>query len=414
MKSNKKHIRIDYAPLNLAVSVQCLTPSYPALQVLDSTGSSPQYTPDREVNETVLWPQVFASAADGSWHNQYANLLLVDMKWFVNGVDITTHPDWTGNNGVGDPKFKIDETRSNNRGSIHIKRNVAPTEQYSLHFEGVIADTRLGTRIPIVTEEVILSTEDKTEDAFSLSIGDDQVIQYNPFKDKLFLYDYKVAHGQITASSAAELAATDENAYLRRIPVTLFQGAKAATSGFTIELYRVNSATSFTKLTVDTENEVEEIANDHITLDLRTVTKGDYLVRAVLTDSARPNPQMQFSVNRVYTEFKIVPSNGTSILPSDVQRFDKAMVQADGNIVECPDSILKINWFTDSANTKGLAHNEGETTLFTIAKTGIGHTYEDDWLDVYCEAEIKSALDIATDESGNTLTDENGDTLIFN
>ena len=61
-----------------------------------------------------------------------------------------------------------------------------------------------------------------------------------------------------------------------------------------------------------------------------------------------------------------------------------------------------------------MEHNEGGITVFDIQKTGIGSDYTDDWIDVATEAVQKPAYCVATDESGNTLTDENGNILIFN
>ena len=411
MRSNKTRIRIDYAPLNVAVSLECLTPTYPAMQVFNSDNG--EYEPDREINPSIFWPMVIAHASDGSWHNQYANSILTNMKWFVDGVEISQHPDWKGLTSDNQPLYSIDESGASSRGAITIRKNVPPQTQYTLHFEGVVTDPRLGTNLPIVSDDFILSTEDKSEDAYSISIGDDQIIQYNPFKDKLHLYNYKVAHGIITASAAAEAAATDENAYLRTIAVSVFKAEKQITSGFALHLYRVNSPTSFTEITAG-QDEVISITNAAITLDLRLVTKADYLVRAVLAGSSRPNPQIQFSVNRVYQDFNCRPTNGTSILPDDVQRYDVAMCDSEGEIVECPESILKILWKTDSTYLNELLHNEGGHTLFTIAKTKIGANYDDDWLDVYTESEIKPAFSDAIDESGNNFVDESGNDFIFN
>lgn len=415
MQSNKKRIRIDYAPLSVAVSVQCLTPLRPALQVFNGAlASGRQYEPDREVSPSQFWPEVIANTSDGSWHNQYANMLLTEMHWYVDGVEISQHPDWTGNNGQGVPKYEIDNSSSNYRGAITIRQNVSPDKQYSLHFEGVITDSRLGTLIPIKTDPFVLSTEDVSEDAFSLSIGDDQIIQYNPFKDKLHLYEYKVAHGKVTASASAEAAATDENAYKRTIPVTVYQGANIITTGYTVKLYRVDGINTFTELNATSNKEVLSISNTAIVLDLRLITKEDFLVVAVLTDSARPNPQMQFSVNRVYQNYNLEPTNGASILPSDIQRYDEVMASSDGNVVEEPESIIKIDWYTDSATITHQWHNEGQKTIFTIAKTGIGNTYTDDWLDIQAEGEIKPAYDVAIDTNGDIFVDESGNTLIFN
>lgn len=405
MRSNKKRIRVDYAPLNLAVSVECTTPLSPAMQVFNA--ALQEYEPDRSLTPAVFWPMIMANANDGSWHNQYANSILTNMKWFVDGVDITTLQDWAN-------LYSIDTGDGSYRGAITIMRNVPPTQQFSLHFEGEITDPRLGTVMTVISDPIVLSTQDASEDAFSLSIGDDQIIQYNPFKDKLHLYDYKVAHGLITASAANEAAAMDENAYIREIPVSLFQGETPVQSGYTLKLFRVNSPTSFTELTAG-EGEVVSITATAITLDLRVVTKQDYLIKAIITNSERAAPQLQFSVNRVYQDYDCLPTNGTSINPGDIQRFDVAMVSSDGNVVENPENIIQIIWKTDSANITGQVHNEGEKTLFTLAKTGIGNNYNDDWLDIYTESEIKPQHDFATDgTNGDQFVDENGDKLIFN
>ena len=404
MRSNKKRIRVDYAPLNIAVSMECITPLSPALQVYNS--ALDEYEPDRSFTPAVFWPMIMANANDGSWHNQYANHILTQMKWFVDGVDISTLQDWTN-------LYEIDNTDSSYRGAITIKRNLEPSEQFSLHFEGVITDPRLGTVLNIISDPIILSTQDVSEDSYSISIGDDQIIQYNPVQDKLHLYNYKVAHGIVTASAAAEAAATDENAYLRTIPVTLYQGDSIVQSGYTVKLFRVNNPTSFTELTAG-QDEVVAITATGITLDLRQVTKSDYLVKAIISDSARVSPQVQFSVNRVYQNYECRPTNGTSINPGDVQRFDKVMVDSEGNVVEYPESIIRMIWKTDTDTITGQEHNEGDSTLFTIAKTGIGENYDDDWMDIYIESEIKEMHKKAVDENGDHFTDENGNKFIFN
>ncbi|MGM9737821.1 MAG: hypothetical protein ACI3ZT_05340 [Candidatus Cryptobacteroides sp.] len=411
MISNKKRIRVDYAPLNLAVSIECLTPGSPALQVYNSANE--EYEPNRHLSPSVFWPMIMANANDGSWRNQYANAILTDMKWYVDDIEISQHPDWNGTLSDGRAKYVIDNTDSNYRGAITLNENISPEKQYSFHFEGKITDPRLGTVLNVKSDAFVLSTQDVSEDSYSLSIGDDQIIQYNPFKDKLHLYDYKVAHGLISASSAAEVEATDENAYIREIPVSLFQGSNRVTNGYSIKLYRITGINTLTELSAGSE-EVISITPTVIALDLRVVTKADYLIKAIIVNSARIEPQLQFSVNRVYQEYNCRPTNGTSINPGDVMRFDKAMVDSDGNIVECPENIIRIIWKTDSATITELVHNEGEKTLFSLAKTGIGINYNDDWLDIYTETEIKNQHDFAIDEEGNQFVDENGNKLIFN
>lgn len=403
METSRKRIKRDYAPLNVAVSLACISTGSLPTQVYNAGNN--QYEADRELTPCVISPIVVAHAKDGSWRNPHANILLAEMKWYVNGKNISTLSDWNG-------LYTIDTTESSTRGAISIKRNVPPGTVYSLHFEGVVADTRTGTNMPITSEDIQLSTSDKSEDGYALSIGESQIIRYDPFKDKLFLYEYKVAQGLISASSSAQNAATDENAYKCQIPITVYKGIKIISSGFTIKLYSVSSSGSLTELSTSSNKEILEISSSRITLDLRLITKQDFVVRAFV--GSRQIGQEQFSVNRMYPKFRCSPTNGTAIGFNDTERYDVAMVDNEGNIVECPESVLKIVWKSDSEYKKGVYHNEGRDSLFQLIKTGIGSTYQDDWLDVYTEAEYKPAHCIATDENGNIFTDENGNILIFN
>ncbi len=401
MEISKKRIRIDYAPLNVAVSVVNITPNSPVVQVFNAFTN--QYEPNRALSPTVILPQVVASATDNSWGDPHSNHALAEMKWFANGVDISTLSEW-------DNLYAIN-TVGSHRGAISIYRNFSPGEQVSLHFEGVLADNRLGVNIPIKTEPIVLSCSDKSQNMYSLSIGDDMIIQYNPFKDKLFLYEYKVAHGLIQASTAAKNAATDENSYNRSIQITLFSGEQIQTSGYTIKLFRVNSATSFTEL-VAGEDEVVSISPTQVTLDLRLVKKSDYVIRAYAEN--REVAMVQFSVNRLNPKYTIRMTNGTDIHPNDTQRYDEVMVDNDGNIVECPGSIIRIIWMADSQAKTNVVLNEGDVTQFLLSKTGIGSSYNDSWIELFTMSELKEAHNIATDENNNIFTDENGNDLIFN
>lgn len=379
----------------------CITPNSPVVQVCNTFIN--QYEPDRTLTPTVLLPQVVANASDGSWPQPHSNTYLANVKWLCDGVDITTIPVWQG-------KYEIGTTGST-KGALTVKRNFTPSEQVSLVFKAVLSDPRTGINYPIETDPVIFSCAVKSQDQFSVGIGDSQIIQYDMFKDKLAVYDYKVAHGLLTASAAAKTAATDENAYIRDIPVSVFRGEQPMTNGFTLKYYRVNSDLTLTDLQL-TDDEIISFDNTHIVLDLRLVVKADYLVKAIVEN--REVAQIQFSVNRIYPAFSIRPTNGIAISPGDIDRTDVAMVDCDGNIVECPEVMLRMVWKTDSFTLTGKVHNEGERAYFLLTSTGIGDNYTNDWLDVYVEADHKVAHCVATDELGQVLTDETGTDLIFN
>ncbi len=406
MRSNKKRIRIDYAPLNVAVSVSCLTPASPAMQVYNaSLPSGEQYEPDRSLSPSQFQPLVYAQANDGSWDKALVNGSLAQMHWYVNNEEITTLPDWEG-------LYSIDTSTTDKRGTITISRNVRPSERLMLHFEGVIADKRLGTNIEVITDPVTLSTEDASEDTYQVSIGDSQAIQYNPFNDKLLIYNYKVAQGLITPSESEEAAATDVNAHIRRIPVTVYKGSKAMTSGYILHLYRING-TVLTELN-EGEDEVVTIGLDSITLDMRVVEKADYLIKVEIADTKRVEPQIHFSIGRIYPPFDCRPTNGAGINVDDEYRLDSAQVSCNNRIVDCPAALVEILWCTDTATKERMVHNEGVSTKFKIADTGIGATHEDDWLDVYTEFEMRPTYAVAASEGGDTFVNEKGENLIFN
>ncbi len=405
MEPTRKRIRKEYAPLNVAVSLICLTSGSPVTQVFAAKTST--YEPNREVTPTVLMPEITLNASDGSLQSPYGNdkLATSSMQWYVNDVRIELVTELAG-------KYEI-LTSGSTKGGIIISKNVPVGRRYAFRFEGEIADNRLGVNIPIKTEELTLSTSDKSEDAYSLDLIEDTLIKYNPFTDKLHLYEYKVAQGLVIESSSARQAAIDSNAYYRTIPITLYKGTEVITTGFTMKLFKVNSNLTLTEITAaNDDNEVESITTSAITLDLRLITKADYMAIAYV-DNAEV-ARSQFSVNRLYPDYRIRQTNGTSIAPTDVDRYDIAMVDCNGHIVECPESIIKMIWKTDSASERGVIHNEGAETLYLLSKTGIGDTSDDDWLDEYIESEQKEAYSIATDEDGYDFTDENGDTFIFN
>lgn len=405
MESTKKRIRREYEPLTIMAELVCTTPLSPMTQVYNA--SNGEYEPNRTLTPSVIHPHIVARTKDGSWTMPHVNEHLANLVWKVNGVDITTINAWQN-------CFTI-HTSGATRGDISIMKNLDPGSYVELTFEAQLADNRLGVNIPIKCSPIVLRTSDNSSDDYSLSIGDDQIIQYNPFKDKLHLHEYKVAHG-LNHGNVNPQTLMDENCYLRTIPIRVYKGKDILSpTAYNIEICGILSISpvfQISPLTPSNTDYIESITNESVTIDLRLIQKGDFLIRAYI--GTRCVAQKQFSVNRIYPKFSIRPTNGTSISPKDKERHDVAMVDYDGNTVYCPESVVKITWKTDSASRQGVVQGEGGEIVFPLSNTGIGHTYLDDWLDVYCEAEQKDVMSIAKDESNNELTDENGDTLIFN
>jgi hypothetical protein len=320
------------------------------------------------------------------------------MKWFVNNTDITTLPAWTG-------LYSVNDT-GDNRGAITILRNIPVEEKVELHFEAVIPDTRLGINVPIKTDKILLSTLDRVDDTYQLSIGDDPVIKYNPFYDKLLMYDYKLSNG-MDAGQRAD--AIDSNAYERTISLLVTKGTVPVTTGYTVELYRITGQTL--TLLSNADMEVLSISLTSIVMDLRVIEKGDYLV--LIKEGAKEVARQQFSVARVYPSFSIEPASGVSINPGETLHRNIAMVHFNSEIVRIPEPILRMVWYTDTANVTAKEWQEGSKVVVDLTRTGIGDTYLDDWMDIYVAAEQKKAYYGLTDGTNN-YTDTAGNIYINN
>ena len=400
METGRKRIRRDFSPLTVSVAISCESAYSPSTQVYNAT--SQEFEPDRSITPTVIRPIINAHAADGSWPNPVANPYLANMKWYVNGVDITTIESWLN-------LYRVD-TVGATRGSLIVMKNLSPSEKASLHFEADLVDSRLGANVHIKTDAIILSTVDKSKDSYAISISENN-LRYSPFDDKLHLYDYKVAHGIIAASASAEAAARDGNEYQRSIPIQVFIADELMTSGYTIKLYKIGANMALTEVSAS-DYEVLSVSDTGIQLDLRLIEKADYMIKAFVNNAEVA--KVQLSVERIYRNFTCTPTNETGIHPGQTSRYDEAMVNCDGKAVPYPGNVLKIIWHTDTAAIINKVHNEGGTTIFQLIPTGVGTTDADDWVDVYVEAVQKEAFCVAIDENGDILTDESGNILIFN
>ena len=367
-------IRRAFAPLNTAQSIVCVSGGSPTTQVYNVANSS--YEPNRANTPCVLHPDITAYASDGTWKYQQANAVLANMVWLVNGKDISKV--WAASD------YSINQDGAT-RGDLTIFRNVAVAERFALRFKADIVDYRTNVNVPILTDEVVLNTVSKSDDAYSMALDDDETIIYNPVLDRLLLYDYKVAHGMIAASDDVRNSCFDENAYLRKIPLHIYKGM----------------------------NEVLAINTSYIALDLRLIDSASYVIKAYVGDAEVCNKQI--SVSRTYPKYSVSAGQNVDISPGVDNRQQIALVNSEGNIVECPANVLKLNWSTIAQNagaTTTRQWQEGDTAIFNISDTGLGETADDE-LEIRCDAEYKPSFDFFSDGS-EPLVNENGEYLIGN
>lgn len=405
METARYKIRRDYAPLNVAASISYVTQFSPPTQIYDNLTN--QYEPNRQVTPCVIAPIVTAAAIDGSWASQYANSKLVEMQWLVNGKDITTQDDWKN-------LYSINQEETAERGSITIKRNVEPGKNFIFQFKGVLADHRTGRRYNIKTEEIVLTTREKGDDGYSVSVGGGaSIIQYNPLKDPLLLYDYNVSQGHIEKNTAErDKAAEAPFSYELRLPIVVFCGKKKIAGGYQVDLYKVKENGRLEKMALSSHPELIVLSTTTIKMDMRLIKSDSYVVQ--IRSKGVFVAQAQFSIKRMYPKFRCRLTNSADMEYSDKERYDVVQADSEGEILQHPEAVLRIVWKTDTANHEGMVHNEGESTIVQLDKAGVGTTYEDDWLEVYVEAEQKDAYAVAADAAGTAYGDAAGNLFIFN
>lgn len=413
MQTFKKRIRRDYTPLSIAVSIVNKNPlGSPMTQVFTERTNS--YEPNHTGTPLVLGLDVNLRAKDGKTVTTYTNKNFGNMKWLLNGKDITTLADWKacsdGSTVDGDYYICKDGDR---RGQIYIYKNFTAGWRGDLIFEGTIADRRLGTNIIITTDPVSIGCDNSSEDKYSMDLGEDAAMRYNPFADSLALYNYEKAHGYTLSANDKAKAETDINNYRRTIPIYVYQGGTQITQDYTIKVYRVSNVGTVTEIgNTAIDNEIIDLTPTAITFDLRLVENENYLIEAI--KGGKVVASHQASVTRQYPTYRLEPLNGAAIPPEAEYRISEAQCMSEGSIVENPERVLEIQWVTDTANKIGVKHNIGQKAKIMLEDTGIGVTYEDDWIDMYLESAQKPAYNVATDSDGTIFTDELGTPYIFN
>lgn len=396
-----------YEPLEVSMSLACITPGAPLLQVYGEDGCSP----DRSVVYSVVAPVIQAYAKDGSWDNRTSNNTLVDIVWMSNAdgawKDISTMESWKG-------KYEIDTSVTTSRGNLTIKKNLGVNGKEQLRLSANIYDYRTKTRVAVESDFITLSCIAKGADTWGVGFGDAKNIVYNPFLDKLDLYDYKVANGLMAASTDARDACLDGNQYERTVPVDVYLGKNKKTSGYSLAVYRTDSGKEV-QLSASSNGELKALSLTSITLDLRLVENATYLVKCIVGDKVVA--QGSFSVSRDYPPIDSPEfANKASIGFGDIYRQQQAVFHYNGSTVEYPQRVVRMLWKTKAtraeySDTVAKTWNEGDTFRYNIQDCGIGELEEDKVTEIVAYGQ-KKAYDLATDASDNVYGDGSGNAYI--
>lgn len=402
---SQNRVNRHYEPLTISKSLVCVSPGSPLLQTYGKDGVSP----NREKVNCVVAPVIVASASDGSWDNQRSNLALANMVWYSNldgsWKDISTISSWQG-------KYEIDTSSTNTRGQLIIKKNLSANGKEQLYLEADLIDYRIGTLLPLRFDPVTMSCVSKGGDTYGIGFGDSQSIIYNPFLDRLDLYEYKVANGLMVGSDAARAACIDDNSYERIVNIDVWKGKLKITSGYTLEVYRIENGAK-TTLSVGATDELLALSLTSLKLDLRIVEQASYLV--VVKVGGKQVAQGQFSVSRAYPAIQS-PSfaNAASINWGEISRYQQAVFGMNSSIIEYPQRIIRMLWKTKATNGDAITNktwNEGENFEYAIGDCGIGDLESDKVYEIVAYAQ-KKAYGLASDASGNLYGDASGNVYI--
>jgi len=408
-RSQRTHTRVKFEPLTVSCQLRCITPDSTAAQSVNTTLSPVEYEPDRTVSPTVILPDVRAVDPDGVFDHGAANehLSIDSMEWTVNGKPIADV--WTASTD-----YEIVTEADDTRGCLRIKKNLTAGETAALRFKGQFLDWRTGNVYQVESDDLPLTCTDKGANAVSCSV-DKPIIEYDPLYDDLLLYDYKAANGYAVTGHK------DGKSFEQDVTVVFTDGLtslSALPDNITMRLVELGADTAITAGS-EAHPEVTAIAYPTISFDMRMIDKGEYEVQFVKVGEVVANATIGLHTNATMPTFG-KPLRGADIAASQTEYFNSALLNLADRAVECPELYYMIQWRTQAKyNDNGtykyadaITWQRGENMEAAVADLGIGVTRNDSFFDLWFDVDAHAACQLVSDESGETLTDEDGAMLI--
>lgn len=411
--SQRQHSRVVFSPLRTSCSLRCLTPQSPLTQSVNTYLATPEYEPDRSKTFTAVLPEIKTIDPDGIFLNGQANsfLSIDSMAWYIDNTKIP-NSSW-----VAGTHYDILTTADDTRGMLKIYKNIPAGEKHSIKFRGEFLDWRTNIVYSVESNELEMSTTDKGSDVYSCSV-DRTSIEYDPFYDTLLKEEYLVGKG--LQSSVSTAAKNDPKSYIQSVNINLTYGLKQLTalpSGMSCRLVYLGTTT-----VVGTSTATPELTSKtalKYTFDCRLIGKKSYEWQ--LMQGSTIVTRVAFSITRKLTMPTVLkPMYNADIVPSLTFYNNKAFVGLDDRIVNYPELLYIMKWYTiariykDNVWTDGgkVEWQRGELISADIDKIGIGHTASNSYFDVGIELEPMPVCELLLDDDGSLLLDDNGGRLI--
>lgn len=366
-------IRRDFAPLMITrhyeVIGSALTQVYKAVEL--------EYEPDRAITPTVVTPVVSVADPDKVYPDGVANRALGEMKWYVNGVDVTTTADFI--NGI----YSIDMTDSATRGSLTVRKNVAAQSPVILTFKAVLPDTRTGFIVPVAFVDLILTTQDVASDKYTVELNKPVEYIFNP----------------LTAVSNSE-----------EFTAVCYRGANVIANNTAGLSFSILKRVGGTFVAATATNCPELLSSDEgaYTFEMRLIGKEDYMIK-LLKDGSEV-AAVQFSIVRQYPIFTVEMMNFGDILAKQMVIPARAIVMTRNEVVPSAGNHFTIVWHTVTTSKGDVEHNMGVNAEIPADKTGIDAST----CEIYCNVEEKTEMQLASNSEGVVYVNSAGVAYIFN
>lgn len=393
MKTSGIYLRRQFQPLTVGAKLVCASPDSPLTQFFDAGSNA--YIPDRstEGNALRIAPVITASADDGSWNGLLGNAYMGNPTFYMDGTKIT----------IDSTNYAL-EADSKYRWVLAIKKNFPIGERHTIWMEAEMNDYRTGQNIPVKTDMITLYTGAFAADGYTLEFGGSKNVLYDPLLDTRLAAEYLTAKGTSTTDP------DDGSGYVYKQSVKLKKG-KTDVSTYTIKVYSTTGSTT-QELTAG-KGLLAAASKNEVTLDLR-LADGEAITVSALVGGKEVARAGMCTVTRLRNAYDVQMQNEEDIYPTAVTHRDRAFVSYKAQVLEAAENVIDMCWKTDTTYATETVVGYGASVNYPLQKTKVGNTYRDGWIEQYIEHEHKPPYALATDESGNSLTDESGNYLIIN
>lgn len=320
--SKQKKIQVNYRPLQTSGRIEVVG-SVPSVQVYQADKG--EYTPDYTLTPLTLFPRCNATDPSALTLPGTVNAKLTNMNWYetVNGTRKLIE---STNN-----EYEITATGSE-KGTIKIKKNIAPTAPVTLDFYAEYNDsTRTGQNF-IFRYTYLIRTIDGTEATPVLMIDCPAGRDWNPLRD------------QSQQTITAKMIVAD-------VDVTTSGKCKF----FFYRVLDTGALEAITSTTGDNDWEVVSVSDNQLTVDMDYIgNEQSYIVKASYDAGGSPASQPDDSIAYKSTTLRRripaldvdysgvpgeVPGGTTAIYP-------EAVIRDTLGTVPTPETVLECSWRT--------------------------------------------------------------------